>query len=400
MASYPNDVVVVGGGGHVGLPLSLMFASRNLRVGILDTNEQTISRINAGVMPFWEPGAQDLLAASIQAGRLFATADSAAVASAPIVVVVIGTPVDEHLNPDPNELSRALEPCRPFLHDGQLLVLRSTVFPGVTNRTEDLMKDWGLDIDVAFAPERVSEHNALKEIVELPQIVSGSTESAVKRATELFEHFTRDIVVLTPKEAELAKLFTNAWRYMKFAVANQFFMIAQENGLDYSKIRSAITHNYPRAADLAGAGFAAGPCLFKDTMQLSAFSGNQFYLGHSAMMVNEGLPGFIVTSLEKRFDLIDLKVGVLGMSFKAGSDDVRSSLSYKLKRILRFKSKEVLCTDPMVSAEIDPTLVSLEQVLQESDVLILGSPHVEYLSLRPAQPYIDVWGLAEAGELP
>jgi UDP-N-acetyl-D-mannosaminuronic acid dehydrogenase len=182
---------------------------------------------------------------------------------------------------------------------------------------------------------------------------------------------------------------------VKFAAANQFFMIANDFGLDFERIRQAITFDYPRAADMPGAGFAAGPCLFKDTMQLAAFNNNNFTLGHASMMVNEGLPLYVVARMGLRFDLPSSTVGILGMAFKGESDDVRSSLSYKLRRILRFKAKRVLCTDPYVS--VDPSLSSLEDVLEEADVLVVGAPHSVYRALSPAQPVVDVWNLFARG---
>jgi UDP-N-acetyl-D-mannosaminuronic acid dehydrogenase len=180
-------------------------------------------------------------------------------------------------------------------------------------------------------------------------------------------------------------------------MANQFYMMANERGLDYEKIRTAMRHNYPRASDVAGAGFAAGPCLFKDTMQLAAFSDNRFQIGHSAMLINEGLPLYVVSKIEAKHDLKNMTVGILGMSFKAGSDDIRSSLSYKLKRVLSFKAKSVLCTDPMVSESVDSTLLPLDQVIEKSDLLILATPHLEYQTLNVKQPLVDVWGLTGSG---
>jgi UDP-N-acetyl-D-mannosaminuronic acid dehydrogenase len=197
-------------------------------------------------------------------------------------------------------------------------------------------------------------------------------------------------VPLSPEEAELAKLFTNTWRYIKFATANQLFMIANDFGLDFARIRAAMTFDYPRAADLPGAGFAAGPCLLKDTMQLAAFNNNNFVLGHASMMVNEGLPLYIVSKLEESFDLSNATVGVLGMAFKGGSDDTRDSLAYKLRRILRFKARKVLATDPYVTS--DDSLVPLETVLAESDLLVLAAPHPEYRDLDTTTPLVDVWG--------
>ena len=204
-----------------------------------------------------------------------------------------------------------------------------------------------------------------------------------------------EVVYLEPEEAELAKLFTNTWRYIKFATANQLYMMANDFGLDYERIRQAVTHNYPRAADLPGAGFAAGPCLFKDTMQLAAFNNNNFNLGQASVSINEGMPLYVVARLEQRFDLPNMTIGILGMSFKAESDDPRSSLSYKLKRILRFKAARVLTTDPYVRH--DPDLVPLDDVLGEADLLIVGTPHDCYRSIETDLPIVDVWNLLERG---
>jgi UDP-N-acetyl-D-mannosaminuronic acid dehydrogenase len=190
-------------------------------------------------------------------------------------------------------------------------------------------------------------------------------------------------------------LFTNTWRYIRFAIANQFFMIANDFGLDFERIRAGLRHNYPRAADLPGAGLAAGPCLLKDTMQLAAFNNNNFTLGHAAMMVNEGLPLYVVSRLERRYDLATMTLGLLGMAFKAESDDTRSSLAYKLKHILRFKAREVLCTDPHVTS--DPNLVSLDTVLARADLLIVTAPHRAYADLRTQVPVVDVWNFLGQG---
>ncbi|GIT81027.1 UDP-N-acetyl-D-mannosaminuronic acid dehydrogenase [Leifsonia sp. LS1] len=395
--SFEKDVVVIGGGGHVGLPLAIALADRGSRVVVFDINEKTVATINGGTLPFTEPGAEPVLKRVLADGRLTATTDPASVATAENVVVVIGTPVDEHLNPDPNAIPKALESTSGYFRDGQILILRSTVYPGVTALVERTVGGLGLDMDVAFCPERIAEHKAMEELFSLPQIVSSRTSRGRERASRLFSTLTDEIVDLEPEEAELAKLFTNTWRYIKFAAANQFYMMANDRGLDFERIRAALSHNYPRAKDIPGAGFAAGPCLFKDTMQLAAFSDNKFSLGHSAMLVNEGLPLYVVTQLEKRFDLENLTVGILGMSFKGGSDDIRSSLSYKLRRVLKFKAKAVICTDPYVSEETDDTLLPLDSVLEKADVLIVATPHPEYRGILTDKPVADVWNLLGNG---
>ena len=397
MTSSPPDldVVVLGGGGHVGLPLSLAFAKAGLRVGIYDTNQATLDRIAAGDMPFLESGADELLAEILPTARLAFGSTGAMIERTNNLVVVIGTPVDEFLGPSMTIFEKAVDQIAPHLREGTLVALRSTVYPGTTGYVAQHLAERGCVVDVAFCPERIAEGHALEELHTLPQIIGADTDAAAIRATDLFGKLAAKTIRTTTKEAELAKLFTNTWRYMKFAVANQFFMIADQAGVDYSNILHAIREDYPRAADLPGPGFAAGPCLFKDTMQLAAFTADHFPLGQAAMQVNEGLPAYIVSALERRYGgLTGKTIGILGMAFKAESDDPRASLSYKLRKLLAWAGARVVCTDPYVK---DDRLVSLDCVLKESDVLILGAPHKPYRNLAVGgKDVVDVWSSSRA----
>ena len=390
------DLVVLGGGGHVGLPLSLAFAASGLRVGVFDTNIATLERIGRGEMPFREGGAHELLAEVLPTGRLELSSDLGMVARAGTLVVVIGTPVDEFLGPSMTLFERTVEQVAPHLRDDTLVVLRSTVYPGTTAYVAQAFADRGAHVDVAFCPERIAEGHALEEFRTLPQIVGADDPAVGDRAAALFSRLGGDIVRTSSKEAELAKLFTNAWRYMKFAIANQFFMVADQAGVDYANVLDAIRRDYPRAADLPGPGFAAGPCLFKDTMQLAAFTSDHFPMGQSAMQVNEGLPAYIVSALQRRHgSLHGRTVGILGMAFKAESDDSRASLSYKLRKLLAWAGATVLCTDPYVS---DARLVTLDAVLAEADILVLGVPHRAYRDLDLGdRDVVDIWGALGRG---
>jgi UDP-N-acetyl-D-mannosaminuronic acid dehydrogenase len=392
---FEHDVVVVGGCGHVGLPLGLAFADSGLDVVLYDTNAEVVDIVNGGSMPFGELGAPEMLTRVLAAGRVRATTDAGVIDVSEHIVVVVGTPVDRYLSPDVEAVARVITPLTDHFVDGHLVVLRSTVYPGVTKRVARLIAKLGRDIDVSFCPERIAEGHALVELRSLPQIISGTTPGAVQRADALFRRLTAETVELEPEEAELAKLFTNSWRYLKFAIANQLFMIANDNGLDYERIRHAVTFHYPRAADLPGAGLTAGPCLLKDTMQITAFAENRFTLGHAAVMVNEGVPLYVLGKLEQRFDLTTLTVGVLGMAFKAESDDTRSSLSYKVKRILTGKAARVLCSDPYVTGDLD--IVPLDTVVAESDLLIIAAPHQQYAELRTTKPVVDITNLLGNG---
>jgi UDP-N-acetyl-D-mannosaminuronic acid dehydrogenase len=390
------DVVVLGGGGHVGLPLSLTLAKAGLCVGILDANENTLARIGRGEMPFLENDADELLAEVLASGRLVLTADDSVIERTRQLVVVVGTPVDEFLGPSMTIFEKTVDQVAPHLRPGTLVVLRSTVYPGTTQYVVGHLKRRGCDVDVAFCPERIAEGHALEELRSLPQIVGADEERAGDRAEALFRTLGSKIVRTSSKEAELAKLFTNTWRYMKFAVANQFFMIADQAGVDYTNVLRAIREDYPRARDLPSPGFAAGPCLFKDTMQLAAFTSDHFPMGQAAMQVNEGLPAYIVAALQRRYGGLESKrIGILGMAFKAESDDIRASLSYKLRKLLAWAGAHVLCTDPYVQ---DPRLVPLERVLEGSEILVLGAPHDAYKGLEiGGKDVVDVWNALGEG---
>jgi UDP-N-acetyl-D-mannosaminuronic acid dehydrogenase len=383
------DLVVVGGCGHVGLPLAMSFADVGCRVGIYDTDADKVASVRQGVMPFRERGADELLTRTLKSGRLELSDQAEIIERSDVVIMVIGTPIDEFMNPSTRVFDHVVDELAPRLRRQALVVLRSTVYPGTSAFVKSRLKERGAEVEVAFCPERIAEGYALAEIRTLPQIVGADDDAAFQRASRLFEKFDVEIIRTSTEEAELAKLLTNTWRYMKFAIANQFFQIVHRAGLDHTRVLNAVRHNYPRAADLPGPGFAAGPCLLKDVMQLAAFTPDHFPMGHSAMLVNEGLPAYVIDTLDHRRPLSGRTVGILGMAFKAESDDPRSSLSYKLKKLAGFKGARVLCHDPYVT---DPELQPLETVLKESDILIVAAPHQMYRQLSfDGREVVDIW---------
>ena len=299
-----KKIVIIGGCGHVGLPLGIVFANCGLNVVLLDRDQAKIAKVNGGEMPFMENNALEQLK-RVVGKQLTATSDPACLREAEAAIAVLGTPVDEHLNPTVTDLYHSIDEVLTSMPDHALLVLRSTVYPGVTKLVHERLEASGRKILLAFCPERIAEGKAMEEIRTLPQIISAFDPISLARARELFSIINDDLLELNPLEAELAKLFSNSWRYMNFAISNQFYMLAETYGLDFQRIYGAVTHRYPRMRSFAKAGFAAGPCLLKDTLQLSAFSGNNFFLGHAAMLVNEGLPNFIVGQLRQQQELRD-----------------------------------------------------------------------------------------------
>ena len=392
------DITVIGGAGHVGVPLVLALAEAGLRVNVNDLNKDGLEALKAGRLPFIEHGAEPVLVKALANQRLVFTHSPNQISNGGPVVITIGTPIDEFLNPIRKVVQSCIDSALPVLKDGQLIVLRSTVFPGTTEWLASYLDGKGRKLKVAFCPERVVQGYGLKELREMPQIVSGTTSEAQREAAVLFERIVSEVVKVSPLEAEFAKLFSNAYRYIEFAATNEFYLIAKSAGVDYRRVLAAMKHNYPRLSGIPRSGFAAGPCLVKDTMQLSAFARNQFSLGHSALLINEGLVLHVVEDLRRRYDLSNLTVGLLGMAFKAESDDVRASLSYKFKKVLIGHTRGVLTTDPFVTT--DPELRPLEEVIAKSDLLILCAPHAAYrdINLR-GKPVFDVWGHLEGANV-
>lgn len=390
------DVCIVGGCGRVGLPLALCFNKVGKRVSIFDINEKSVQQVKSGKMPFHEREADEMLAKAVSDGLLDVTTSPEVISRSKNVIIILGTPVDSHLNPSFGGIIRMMKEYMPHFRSGQLVVLRSTVYPGTSEKVAGLIKDEGPGgIEVAFCPERIAEGYSMKETFELPQIISAFSETGLRQARELFSAFTDDVIELTPLEAELAKLFTNVWRYIKFSISNQFYSIANDSGLDYYRIHRAMTHNYPRAKDMPKAGLAAGPCLFKDTMQLAAYSNNSFFLGHAAMLVNEGQPAYIVTCLKKKYNLKEKKVGILGMAFKGDSDDPRESLAYKLRKLLEIECRQVLVSDPFVA---DERIIPADELIDKSDIVIIGAPHSAYREIDcKGKHVVDIWNILGEG---
>ncbi|MFQ5851976.1 MAG: nucleotide sugar dehydrogenase [Candidatus Binatia bacterium] len=392
------DIAIIGGAGHVGLPLAIVLANKRVRVLIYDIDRRALDLIRTGIMPFNDRGAEPLLRDALSENLLILSDDPSSLAAIPTVIITVGTPVDEFHNPTFTAIKRCADELIRYVQGEGVVILRSTVYPGVTDWLDEYFHSQGKQLYVAFCPERVLQGYAVEELQRLPQIVGATSSEAERRASKVFELFSPEIICLSPRQAELAKLFSNAYRYIQFAASNQFYEIACLAGVDYYPVLDAMKKGYERLADLPKAGFTAGPCLFKDTMQLSAFFKQRFILGHSAMVVNEGLPLFILDQIEKKRSLKTLTVGLLGMAFKADSDDPRSSLSYKLKKQLYLRAKEVLTTDPYVTS--DPDVLPLDEVITKSDILILCTPHSVYRDLDTrGKMTVDVWNFYGQGGL-
>ena len=203
----------------------------------------------------------------------------------------------------------------------------------------------------------------------------------------LFALLTEKIIELDTMEAELAKLFCNSWRYVVFAVANQFYSLCAANGIDYYRIWDAVTRRLSADAGLPKAGFAQAPPVqghdaAGGVLQQRLHPGPVSHAGK-----RKAYRGSLMQQLRAR-DLKSKTVAILGMAFKGDNDDTRESLAFKMKKLWPLECKKVIRTDPYVRGD---WLVSLEEALETADLIVIGAPHSVYKRLNPAQPTLDPW---------
>lgn len=397
------DISIIGGAGHVGLPLGIVLANAGFSVTLIDEDRKRLNQIDHGELPFHEPGGQALLEDALAEENLLTTDEIAAASDSDVIFVVIGTPIDEHHNPQMDALFEVVNELITHINDDQLLIFRSTLYPGTTNNVCTLLENSGLsvgeDVYVSFAPERIAQHNAFEEIVELPQLVGAPDGESYDRTKDVFGTILEsEVLRLTPTEAELGKLFTNMWRYLTFAAANEFYLIADtfatHHQVNIHRILDRTKQDYPRFDAPSPGANVGGPCLTKDGWFLvDNIPYNE--LVSASYHINEGIPAQIVQRMATLAPNPD-KVTILGMTFKRNSDDTRNSVSFKLEKQLEMKGY----TDII---RIEPNTGDFDrwEEMSESDWVIVMTPHGEFEDLAAIREtvdnedclYCDIWGL-------
>ncbi|MDX2169844.1 MAG: nucleotide sugar dehydrogenase [Deltaproteobacteria bacterium] len=390
--------VAVVGLGRVGLPFALFLADRGCTVHGVDNNAATVEALGAGRLPFREEGAAEALAAT-RGSRFFAGSDLSALAKADTVVITLGTPVDDFNNPIFLPIENLLRAALPHLKQGTLLVLRSTVAPGSTEHLGRLIErstDFkiGRDLFLAFCPERIAEGKSFAELPEVPQIVGGVDAASSARAAAFFALVTPTVIQVDARSAELAKLFCNMYRYIDFAVSNEFMMIAAQHGREVYPIIDAVNRGYKRGG-LKSPGLTGGPCLYKDGFFLTGKIPYNELIA-SAWKIHETTPAYLVEQVRARTPIDGAKVAVLGMSFKKDIDDTRNSLAFKLKKILLAEGADLHLHDPFLPYE------PLDAALRDAAVIFLSMNHSAFNSLsveslrkiaKPNAIVCDIWNM-------
>lgn len=403
---FKYNVGIIGGCGHVGLPLGLAFANKGLKVLSIDINKKSVELVMDKKMPFIEPHAEEILKDVVESKNFYCTTEQALISDAEFVIIVPGTPLDYDFIPDMSQIEKVIKSIIPHLKKEQVIILRSTVAAKSTEYIKNYLEantDFtiGKDLFIGFAPERIVQSDAIREIEKLPQIIGTFDVKTYEKIKRLFDSIVPETLHTTPLEAELAKLFTNNYRYVNFALANEMYMIANSLGANIFNVIEAVNHNYPRAK-IPKPGFAKGPCLGKDAWillssspSLSSFTG----IISSSFRVNEGLPAFLIYEIGKRVDLKKAKLGVLGLTFKKDCDDTRDSLSMKLVKLLKNEYINFETHDPFVDDK------DLKELVKDKDVIIISINHSLYEDtnieriVKKGTLIVDLWNTQKKNEV-
>ena len=321
--------------------------------------------------------------------KIFATTDFKHIKFRKFISVCIGTPIDKNLNPETKNFVHFFKKIKKYIHKDQTIIIRSSVYPGICEQVYNIIKVKNKNL--SYCPERIVQGESIKELPNISQLISGKSKKAILDSTELFNKICKKIIQVAIIEAELVKLFSNAYRYIHFSISNQLLMISEKQNLNFFRIRELMKDTYPRNTHIPMSGFTAGPCLLKDTMQLSSFFNKKFSLGHTAMNVNEGMPNYIIKNLEENFKLKKKTVGLLGLTFKAESDDIRDSLAIKLLNSLKRKKIKTLYSDEFYKMK---GAINKKELIKKSDIIIISAPHKAYkkINISKNKVLIDIWG--------
>lgn len=384
-----RKISIIGGAGHVGFPLGLIFSSKDFSVNLIDNNLTNTKKINSGKSPFLEEGANTLLKKMLKKKRIIATNDLKNVLETKFIIICIGTPIDSNLSPEIKKFLNFFKHLKKYLKKDHQIIIRSSVYPGICEKVYEIIKDKNKNL--SYCPERIVQGKSIKELPNISQLVSGKNNKSIQESANLFKKICKKIIRVKIIEAELIKLFSNAYRYVHFAISNQFYMICRDQNLNFFKIREIMKDGYKRNAHIPMSGFTAGPCLLKDTMQLSSFYNKKFSLGHAAMNINEDMPKFIYDDLLKNHNLKGKTIGLLGLTFKADCDDIRDSLAMKLLKFLKRKKVKTFYSDEYYSL---PGSITKKELIKKSDIIIISTPHSAYkkIKITKKKVLVDIWG--------
>ncbi len=394
------DVTRVGiiGLGYVGLPLAAAFAEVGLEVRGVDTDPSKLDAIGAG-RSYIEDVPADELRRHVEAGRITASADGAALRDCDAILICLPTPLDEHRDPDLSFVIDGAETAAANLAPGTLVVLESSTYPGTTRElVQPILERGGRvvgeDFFLAFSPERIDPGNARFGLRETPRLVAGITAECTRRAKELYERIIGQVhVVSTPESAEMAKLLENTFRAVNIALVNELAILCDRMGIDvWETIEAASTKPFGFMPFWPGPGLG-GHCIPVDPFYLSwrakAFDMTTEFVD-LAGRINVNMPYYAVQRIQRalnarRTSVAGSSILLIGMSYKPDVGDLRESPSLKLLELLRAEGARVEYHDPHIPELPRDGLSSVpltEERLRGTDCVVIATNH-RAVDLRP-----------------
>lgn len=409
--------VGVVGMGYVGLTLTAALADKGCTVYGADSSPNVLAALSHGKPHIFEPGVEEIFAARI--GRTIHVGTELPRDTVDVAVICVSTPVDEVTRrPNLANLAAAARAVAASCRPDTLVVVRSTVPVGASRRVvlPELQAAWGERVRLVMAPERTIQGQALRELVELPQVVGGLDAESLSAGVEFFKGLARSVVPVSGLEAaELVKLANNCHTDLIYSFGNEIALLAERHGLDPLEVIRAANLDYPRP-DLAKPGYVGGGCLSKDPYIMINSAGERppFLVG-AARQLNEYLPIHVAETVvqllaQARGRSLGARLAVLGWAYKGWppTDDMRGAPIATMMRVFTAAGVTVLGHDPMVTDEVirqyggEP--ISLDKAFAEADGVLIVNDHPDYRAIRipqvlgPSRPAFiyDSWRVLDA----
>jgi UDPglucose 6-dehydrogenase len=390
--------VLIVGAGPVGLVTAACLAEAGNSVHIYDCIGEKIEKIKTGRAPLFEKGLDDLLGRALESGKLFPISNlEEGFAKSDIIMLCVGTPPKENGEIDLSQLQGACMEIANVIGKGgsrKLVVVKSTVVPGTAKELMRMMEcaTAGNDFGIAVNPEFLRQGNAVADFADSPIIIASENERDIESLRELYRTIGREATVLPVESAEMSKYVSNCFNATKVSFINEMGLVCKQFGIDVNGITDALGYSGMAGRYMkAGHGFG-GSCLEKDLrafVSLGAKQGVETPVLNSVLEVNRRMDNIVISTLEKRLGGLEgRRIGILGLSYKKGTDDVRNSRAIGIIRSLIEKKAELAASDPRAMGNMRPIFPGIayfenpQEVIERSEALAVLTDWDEFSPLE------------------